>query len=481
VIVEQLASSPACRRPGHRDLHEVGADEPHSRGGRQRRVGLDEPCGRRDEPAYHERQIGDGEGCAGRAVFGVELPSTEPDEAAEGRCLPGVGEAVDVLDRQQDDGVDDVADRLRSGSRPNPLADEWRRFRDDLWLDKLGHRQGEEHGPHALGETLNALLATRVAFACDRLEDHILGDVDRQHPFHLLAGQHADTSNPNDGAAPRIGHQELHVVNTVPSNHTHADAALVERARIVRFLLKLSEAAPSTEAALALETGAEAIDEGAHHDMAAVVTQPTPRRGWGDCWSELMEHVGAGHPLHEAMAARRALGLVRYGQPLQRDDGRDPEVDLQEELLDCSVYAWRLGLRALAVEMLTLAQDPSFHDDVFASLASDEVWAESQPVSQTSSVLAEVRIERAAQDLKWGEQNHPFFGDEQWHLLVVDLEAAARQELERSPTYAAILLEEVCEAMREPNADRLREELIQVAAVAVAAVEALDRRAGGAQ
>ena len=258
------------------------------------------------------------------------------------------------------------------------------------------------------------------------------------------------------------------MVNTVPSNHTHADAELVERARIYRYLLAQAEAHPGEMASLALEQAAEAIDEGEHHRHHAAMLesdQPAPSGGWGDCWEELLALAGSGHALRNAMVARRAAGVVRYGQPLRRDDGRDANRDLHEELLDSAVYAQRVGLSRLAVYLLDVAANPAGHDAVITT-----------GLRGTLGVLREVWDERARQDAKWGEQNHPFFGDEPWHLLTADLEATARQELERSPTYAAILMEEVCEAMRESNADRLRAELIQVAAVAVAAVAALDRR-----
>jgi NTP pyrophosphatase (non-canonical NTP hydrolase) len=82
-------------------------------------------------------------------------------------------------------------------------------------------------------------------------------------------------------------------------------------------------------------------------------------------------------------------------------------------------------------------------------------------ISTTTEVLEEVRIERLRQDLKWGEQNHH---PHQW---------------------LAILGEEVGEASKgtleghfggEPSGwANYREELIQVAAVAMAAVESFDR------
>lgn len=73
-------------------------------------------------------------------------------------------------------------------------------------------------------------------------------------------------------------------------------------------------------------------------------------------------------------------------------------------------------------------------------------------------VIAEVRAERERQDVKWGEQNH-------------DL-----------PMWLAILSEEVGEVAKdvvEHYVKGYREELIQVAAVAISAVQALDRKSGG--
>lgn len=78
---------------------------------------------------------------------------------------------------------------------------------------------------------------------------------------------------------------------------------------------------------------------------------------------------------------------------------------------------------------------------------------------QTSAVLVEVAVERARQDDQWGEQNHD------------------------GPVYLAILAEEVGEVAKAIVEHRygdklpihIREELVQVAAVAVAMIEAFDR------
>lgn len=105
------------------------------------------------------------------------------------------------------------------------------------------------------------------------------------------------------------------------------------------------------------------------------------------------------------------------------------------------------------------------------------------------AVLSEVRLERMRQHQKWGEQNHPDGTGEDWSFCsgqhagwAEDAANDARrrcQEAATKPwgdTYALILHEEVAEAFAESNPERLRAELIQVAAVAVAWVEAIDRR-----
>ena len=102
--------------------------------------------------------------------------------------------------------------------------------------------------------------------------------------------------------------------------------------------------------------------------------------------------------------------------------------------------------------------------------------------SRLADVLAEVWAERFRQDMRWGEQNHAFIsgatiGEDE----SVRREYAARADSWRSfcnekaklgePTWDAILLEEVYEALSEKDETKREEELIQVAAVAVAMVE----------
>lgn len=78
-------------------------------------------------------------------------------------------------------------------------------------------------------------------------------------------------------------------------------------------------------------------------------------------------------------------------------------------------------------------------------------------VEATERVLADVSAERGRQDEKWGGFERSVYPVSLW---------------------AAILGEEygeVCEAMLEGDVENLREECIQVAAVAVSIVEQIDR------
>jgi hypothetical protein len=100
-------------------------------------------------------------------------------------------------------------------------------------------------------------------------------------------------------------------------------------------------------------------------------------------------------------------------------------------------------------------------------------------------VLAEIADERARQDAKWGEQNHPdgTFPDRVWAWTgpasyVAENVRKNCQELaaEGHVTWLDIALEEVAEAFETEDPAKLRAELVQVAAVAVAWIEAIDRR-----
>lgn len=101
----------------------------------------------------------------------------------------------------------------------------------------------------------------------------------------------------------------------------------------------------------------------------------------------------------------------------------------------------------------------------------------------TAYVLGDITEERERQDAKWGEQNHPDGTGGTTMVMLADLrrDVADRAAKAGALTWKHILAEEVYEAFAESDVDKLRTELIQVAAVAVGWVEALDRRAHAAQ
>lgn len=100
---------------------------------------------------------------------------------------------------------------------------------------------------------------------------------------------------------------------------------------------------------------------------------------------------------------------------------------------------------------------------------------------QHSSISDEVAQEVARQHTLWGEQNHPDgTGPEGFHTHIVGAAERYRIDCDLATkrgdlTYRHILLEEVFEAVAESDKARLREELIQVAAVAQSWIEKIDR------
>lgn len=97
-------------------------------------------------------------------------------------------------------------------------------------------------------------------------------------------------------------------------------------------------------------------------------------------------------------------------------------------------------------------------------------------------VLLDVAAERARQDRKWGVQNWPSLSPDHSHELAVVFEEAYKYLCETAfkrgkgswDDIAAEEYAEVCAALDEPSR---RKELIQLAAVIVAWIECIDRRA----
>ena len=86
------------------------------------------------------------------------------------------------------------------------------------------------------------------------------------------------------------------------------------------------------------------------------MTQPPPTHTAGDVWAELID-AETSPTLRALYVERRALGIARYGVPLQRGNGRDAVQDLREELLDGMAYATQAGKRGHAVLLRMLLLD----------------------------------------------------------------------------------------------------------------------------
>lgn len=92
-------------------------------------------------------------------------------------------------------------------------------------------------------------------------------------------------------------------------------------------------------------------------------------------------------------------------------------------------------------------------------------------------ILDLIAAERKRQDEKWGVQDHP---DGTSHLLrkTTEIKRAVCQAAfaGQRGSWRVILDEEVAEAAAEEDPVKLKQELIQVAAVCVAWIESIDRR-----
>jgi hypothetical protein len=65
-----------------------------------------------------------------------------------------------------------------------------------------------------------------------------------------------------------------------------------------------------------------------------IIPEPGARRDVAD-W--LIQRIGDA-PIADDIAARRELGISRYGTPLSANNGRDALVDAYQEVLDLLVY-----------------------------------------------------------------------------------------------------------------------------------------------
>ena len=99
-------------------------------------------------------------------------------------------------------------------------------------------------------------------------------------------------------------------------------------------------------------------------------------------------------------------------------------------------------------------------------------------------IFAEIDAERKRQHEEWGEQNHPMLlngiiSDINPPICVIKrlAEIAKRKgSLSKKLSWFNILMEEVYETFAETDPKKQREEMVQVAAVAVQIIEYLDRK-----
>ena len=92
------------------------------------------------------------------------------------------------------------------------------------------------------------------------------------------------------------------------------------------------------------------------------------------------------------------------------------------------------------------------------------------------NIFEEIRAERRRQDEKWGEQNHPMLDKRVPEGLIkegADLCRTINESGEKS--WFSVLRGEVYKAFSETEPEKQREEMVQVASVAVAILECLDR------
>lgn len=96
-----------------------------------------------------------------------------------------------------------------------------------------------------------------------------------------------------------------------------------------------------------------------------------------------------------------------------------------------------------------------------------------------SGIIDAIVLERIEQEDKWGKQVRPMLGGEATVIRdnlksLADKWKAINNRSMGGDAWYRILLEKVYEAVSEPDMDKMREELVQVAAVAVEIIEAID-------
>ena len=203
------------------------------------------------------------------------------------------------------------------------------------------------------------------------------------------------------------------------------------------------------------------------------------------------------------MTTSQQINLIaRFGSLLTNTGGNDPAELLYRLETEKNLASTNLVLFVLAssvssqVGLLSKMEKEGLLPASPCSPTEDNTCAHhggqmtSSAECQTIGVLADVRDERGAQFARYGTNETLLDGTgkaSRWLAPVSDTSAVSAERLFRenyesfedaygSPTWMHLLREEIAEVFVESDTDRLREELIQVAALAVSWVEKIDAR-----
>lgn len=119
-----------------------------------------------------------------------------------------------------------------------------------------------------------------------------------------------------------------------------------------------------------------------------------------------------------------------------------------------------------------MPEDQTLAEGILKSAATLDRWVTVQ------AVLDDIATEREAQYEQWGDQPLPLgFGSRIYRVWADQYRKECDEADERGElTHRHILLEEFSEALAEGDPQKARDELIQLAACAVKAIEQIDRR-----
>ena len=213
--------------------------------------------------------------------------------------------------------------------------------------------------------------------------------------------------------------------------------------------------------------------------------------------------------MNTSLSDQQARLIDQFGDILVNTGGNDPrdlisDLATDKNMMSTNIVRFILAagvssqvalLERMEKEALLLPKTPD-HPSVHCDRATDGTCSRhggrmsSLVACQTIGVLAEVRAERGRQFDRYGTNEGLEDGTgtaSRWLAPVSDKPAVSVERLFRedyeahekatgAPTWMHLIREEVAEVFVENDPSRLREELLQVAALAVSWVEKIDAR-----